>query len=251
MITSDDQARLIKFAQKTRIVLAAVALGLISQLASALAEGSQPSEADCLGIDFDVARPLALAKITTRPRVHYVKSAWEEPSCPAEGDGCRAKAYLVPGDLVLVGRKRGPFTCISYQSARDTKQKWSNGWVQSTALEPVAPNAAPKLADWLGTWKHAGGEITIEAAKGGKLSIAGEHTYPAAQSVHSGVIEATAKPAGAYLSFADDGTTEFAGAGEGTCQVRMQRVGALLLVEDNLACGGSMVTFTGFYRRAR
>jgi hypothetical protein len=29
----------------------------------------------------------------------------------------------------------------------------------------------------------------------------------------------------------------------------MQRIGALLLVEDNGACGGSMVTFTGLYRR--
>jgi len=234
---------------KTRIVLAAVAIALIGHCAPALAEGSQPSAADCLGIDFDVARPLAVAKIIARPRVHYVKSAWEDASCPAEGDACRAKAYLVSGDLVLVGRKRGPLTCISYQSAHDTKQKWTNGWVPSSALAPVAPNAAPKSADWLGTWKHAGGEITIEPAKGGKLSIAGEHTYPAAQSVHSGVIEATATPAGAYLSFADDGTTDFASAGEGTCQVRMQRVGALLLVEDNLSCGGSMVSFSGFYRR--
>jgi hypothetical protein len=29
----------------------------------------------------------------------------------------------------------------------------------------------------------------------------------------------------------------------------MQRVGAWLLVEDNMQCGGSMVTFTGLYRR--
>ena len=38
-------------------------------------------------------------------------------------------------------------------------------------------------------------------------------------------------------------------AKEGDCQVRMQRFGNLLLVEDNGACGGIMVTFTGFYRR--
>jgi hypothetical protein len=29
----------------------------------------------------------------------------------------------------------------------------------------------------------------------------------------------------------------------------MQRVDALLIVEDNGSCGGAAVTFTGFYRR--
>jgi hypothetical protein len=31
----------------------------------------------------------------------------------------------------------------------------------------------------------------------------------------------------------------------------MQRIAEFLVVEDNEHCGGSMVTFTGFYRRAR
>jgi hypothetical protein len=29
----------------------------------------------------------------------------------------------------------------------------------------------------------------------------------------------------------------------------MQRIDALLVVEDNGGCGGELVTFTGFYRR--
>jgi hypothetical protein len=39
------------------------------------------------------------------------------------------------------------------------------------------------------------------------------------------------------------------GKDEDDCQVRMQRVDALLIVEDNGSCGGAAVTFTGFYRR--
>jgi hypothetical protein len=233
---------------KTRIVLASLALTLITLSAPAFAESG---EADCNGIDFDVKRPLAVAKVTAKPRVHYVKSAWDDPSCPADTETCKAKAYLVPGDLVLVGRTRGAYTCVSYQSPRDNKQAWTNGWMSTSALEPVAAAAAPKPSDWLGTWKHTGGEITIERAKAGKLAITGEHVYPAAQEVHTGVIGAEATPAGAYLSFAEDGTVEFDKAEEGACQVRMQRLGALLLVEDNGACGGVMVTFTGLYRRER
>ena len=32
-------------------------------------------------------------------------------------------------------------------------------------------------------------------------------------------------------------------------RVRMQRAGALLMIEDNTGCGGAGVTFTGLYRR--
>ena len=56
-------------------------------------------------------------------------------------------------------------------------------------------------------------------------------------------------PAGDMLAFADDGKVPFDQAKQAECQVRMQRLGNLLLVEDNGGCGGIMVTFTGFYRR--
>jgi len=70
------------------------------------------------------------------------------------------------------------------------------------------------------------------------------------------------------LAFAED-AAGFDRAEEGSCRGRMQRVDllfehdpfrkpvptfrdhALLLVEDNGHCGGSMVTFTGLYRRGR
>jgi len=83
------------------------------------------------------------------------------------------------------------------------------------------------------------------------LRIRGEHVYPAAQNVHSGVIAADAKPARGLIQFADDGSTSFdaASAEAGSCLVRMQRIAELLVVEDNGHCGGSLVTFTGFYRR--
>ena len=51
------------------------------------------------------------------------------------------------------------------------------------------------------------------------------------------------------IAFAEDGSVRFDQAEEGQCLVRMQRVGTWLLVEDSMQCGGSMVTFTGLYRR--
>jgi hypothetical protein len=49
--------------------IAFIALGSLSALAQ-----SKPD--DCNGIDFDAKHPRVVAKITARPRVHYVKSAW-------------------------------------------------------------------------------------------------------------------------------------------------------------------------------
>ena len=64
-------------------------------------------------------------------------------------------------------------------------------------------------------------------------------------------IDAAAKPANGLLEFADDGSVPFNKESDdkGSCLVRMQRVEALLVVEDNNAAAARMVTFTGFYRK--
>ena len=135
-----------------------------------------------------------------------------------------------------------------YQSPQDTEQIWINGWFPSASLAAVAPLRAPRTADWMGTWSHPGGEIRIEAGDRGKLAILGFQAYPGTRNEHTGAMQAQATPLGAILAFADDGSKPF-GKYEDDCQVRMQRVDALLIVEDNGSCGGAAVTFTGFYRR--
>ena len=109
--------------------------------------------------------------------------------------GCRQLprlAYLVPGDLMLVGKTRGAYSCVSYQSAVDRKQYSTVGWVRSTSLTPVLPTPSPSRADWIGAWIRAGGKITKGPRD--RLRIGGEPIYPAAESVHDGVIHATAAP---------------------------------------------------------
>jgi hypothetical protein len=159
------------------------------------------------------------------------------------------KAFVVPGDIVLTGRAQRAFTCVAYQSFRAREQNWTTGWMPTTSLTPIEPTRSPKITDWIGSWSHPGGTISISRSKNGALSIEGEQTYPAAGGAHSGVLGATVAPTQGMIAFADDGSTPFEKGEEGQCLVRMQRVGAWLLVEDNMQCGGSMVTFTGLYRR--
>ena len=207
---------------------------------------------NCTGVGFDVKRPLVVSTVTAKPRANFVKSAWEDAACPADSADCQRKAYLVPGDLVLTGAVLGPYTCVAYQSPRARKPDWTSGWMQSLALSPVAPMASPRLSDWIGTWSHPGGEITIARGKDGALKIDGEHFYSGVQNVQTGGIDAEAvKPDGGILAFADDGRVAFDKAEEGSCRVRMQRLREYLVVEDDGGCGGVMVTFTGLYRRKR
>jgi len=230
-----------------RFAIAALLMPLIAT--SALAD---ENAGDCLGIGFDVTHPVTIAKIIAdRPQVHFVKNASDDTACPAERETCVAPSYLMPGDLLLVGKTRGAYSCVSYQSATDRSHRWTVGWLPSASLTPVQPARAGEAADWIGRWIHAGGAITISKFRRGSLRIRGEHVYPAAQNVHSGVIGTEAKPAHGLLQFADHGSVRFDAANSeaGSCLVRMQRFAELLVVEDNGHCGGSMVTFTGFYRR--
>src|SRR5262245_52879254 len=133
-------------------------LGVVAALAAIPPALAQSPPGDCTGVDFDVRNPLVVSRIVAdAPRVHFVKSAWEDAACPSEQAACRAKAYLVPGDRVLTGRPSGPFTCVAYQSPRDRKQVWTSGWISSAQLAAVAPARAPRLSDWIGTWTHPGG----------------------------------------------------------------------------------------------
>lgn len=221
---------------------------LVMRPLSVIAADEAPG--DCFGIDFNVAHPMSVAKIgTDQPQVHFLKNVYDNPNCPANTAACAQAAYLVPGNLVLVGKTHDAFTCVAYQSITDPKPNWHNGWLPTASITPVLPNPAPSRTDWIGSWKHGGGDITIKPIKNGAVAVSGEAFYDAAQNVHTGVMEATAKPAHGLLQFADDGTSPFnkSSDDQGLCLVRMQRIENLLVVEDNDACGGSMVTFTGIY----
>jgi hypothetical protein len=205
---------------------------------------------DCLDIDFDVSRPAPIAKLATdKPHVNFIKSNWEDPACPADGASCLQKSYLVPGDMVLIGKTNAAFTCVSYQSAADPHQRWTNGWLPTAGLAPVTPTPVPAGPDWLGAWVRADGEIDIKSTADGGVAVHGEAIYRAAQDIHNGVIDATTKPERGVLAFADDGSVALDKAGADSCLVRMRRAESLLVVEDNGHCGGIDVSFTGFYRK--
>lgn len=237
-----------------RTMIIAVALGTMLCAGSASAYDPYDPK-NCNGVEWDDKRALAVARVAAGERAHFIKSPYDDDfkaaTCPAATPACRKTSYLVTGDLVLMGRTIGDFTCVTYQSPRARKQNWTTGWLPSAALAAVPPQPSPRSADWIGAWEHPGGGIEIAKGSDGKLNIKGDQVVPTARDFHNGAIVAEAAPRDGIIAFADDGSVPFEKADDGTCRVRMQRVREFLLVEDNSGCGGAGVTFTGLYYRTR
>ncbi len=237
---------------KMRARLIGLFLGVALSTTSAWAYDAYDPN-NCNGVDWDNKRALAVARVTTTPRVNFIKSPYDDDfkaaGCPAASEACRKSSYLVTGDLVLVGKTQADFTCVTYQSPQAKKQVWTTGWLPSTALEPLAPTASPKASDWLGHWTHPGGHVDIAKGDQGRLRIEGVQVVPAGRDLNNGTLEAQAAPKDDTIAFVDDGSIPFDKADAGECRVRMQRMGPWLLVEDNNGCGGAGVTFTGLYQR--
>jgi len=209
------------------------------------------------GIDDLEAGGFILGRVNAlSPRVNFVKRDVLQKGCPASNAACRDKAYLVPGDEVVIIGGQDEFVCAVYA---DRKGHVTDGWLPRAALTVVQEKPSFPPEEWLGTWR-SGPEQEIRIARGSKTSmkIKGDATWGASDpgrvargAVNIGEIEGEASPEGNTLSFGigEDGTLAFHEADDADCKVQMKRLGAYLLVKDNNMCGGANVTFTGVYRR--
>lgn len=228
-------------------------LGVMMAATSASAYDAE-DPANCNGAEQGEALTIQVSKVTAEPRINFVKSPYDDDfkaaSCPATTDACRKASYLVTGDLVLVGKTRGAFTCVTYQSTSGRKPIFTSGWLPSAALTPVKPMALPRIADWIGNWdQHYAGIEIKRGGIGGRLQIDGIAAFKGARDVHTGVLEAQVMPGQDSIAFLDDGWMPFETKCDSACRVRMQRIGPWLVVVDNGGCGGAGVTFEGFYHR--
>jgi hypothetical protein len=203
--------------------------------------------------DLSANPSLVLGHVTAgAARVHFVKDALAQPGCPDRTPAYAERAYLVPGDRVILAMRRDAFICATYINAKGGD---GSGWLPADAVayDKAAPAA---LSDWIGKWSRVEADITMKAGKAGALLIEGNATYGAKDpdrvrrgAVNSGTIDGEVIPAGDRLSFAmgDNATLPVDKGGEFSCKVWMQRIGRWLVVNDNNNCGGFNVSFRGFY----
>src|SRR5215510_15680892 len=84
---------------------------------------------------------VALARVVaSEARVNFIAGRSERtPACPSAERGCRLRAYLVPGDEVLVDTADGPYVCTFFKSQRGTETR---GWLPRAALQIAQPDRA-------------------------------------------------------------------------------------------------------------
>lgn len=173
-------------------------------------------------------------------RVHFRN---DDKGCP-ENASCVEKAYLVPGNKVLMAQATDGWACVWYFGQR---QEFV-GWLPADAVRAL-PETLPQLSDWVGTWLPSAGDdrIEIKLAADGKLRVSGKAYWqggPDGDVVHEGGIDGTATPNGNRLTVAEDTNAD-------DCVAKFQWVDGNLVVSDNHNCGGVNVNFDDVYRRAR
>lgn len=228
--------------------LASLPLAAIGLLAAV------PAQAGCVSTDIvqDTTRVA-----TVRPgsaRVHFVQVDALRRHCPDASTACRAPAYVIPGDAVLVAHREGAFTCAAFVDARGV----ATVLFLPTAALASAPSAfVPSFA---GDWTAPEQALEIRAARGRAFSVRGDATWGRGDrrraengGVHTGEVEGVARPAGGVLAFTQgQGATLPYGQGdEFDCRLRLFRRGPYLLARDNNNCGGVNVSFSGIYIRKR
>jgi hypothetical protein len=182
-----------------------------------------------------------LAKITgaAGDKIHFHGD--DSARCPDDA-ACRLTTYVIPGDEVLVSRTFAKFACSWFQPRKGSE---TVGWIETDRLAWQANTRPPAMRDWRGEWRAYDNVIRITPSKApGTLAIKGEAIWGSGARTHTGELDYDAKPDADKMKFGD-------GTDESDCQVTMQLVGKLLVVGDNLHCGGANVSFSGVYLRKR
>jgi hypothetical protein len=236
---------------------------VIVLLGVAWASPSFAESAGCFHFGYDLGNlasngSVSLGRINNlSPRVNFVKREVFQKGCPNSSAACKDKAYLVPGDEVVISGSSGDFVCASYANRSGVV---TDGWLPRAAISLMREKAVPLPGGWTGEWKSGPEQSIVIEAGGdqGKLKIKGDATWGASDpgrvargAVNIGELDGEAAVRGASLSFGmgENGPLPYEEADEYDCRVQMRRLGPYLLVKDNNRCGGHNVTFTGVYRR--
>jgi hypothetical protein len=189
-------------------------------------------------------------------RVAFLK----EDCTSTKAGACQSKAFVMPGDVVLVGQVFDVSACAAFVNA---KGQMTTGLLPNERLQlPTSPSKTIATA-LVGTWTRSEAEIVIKPkGRDGVLSFAGDATYGALDkgrvargAVNLGEFSFDWKPGGHSIDVTIDGSEAKArgtlGDDNTGCAVAMIALGPYLAVEDNRNCGGVNVSFTGIYRRGR
>jgi hypothetical protein len=214
---------------------------------------------NCEDWNEDTPNQVAVARIaTTQPRLHFIAARNKRmPACPSLGSTCKLKAFLLPGDEVLVNvTEQGPYVCATYKTQSGVMTR---GLLPRLALQVASPAEIP-AQQWEGKWRRDSEAEIVIKSRNDEVEISGEASFgnrnPERRKrgqINTGELNGTGKPRGQVLAIGYDPERSAFPPSEDEapdiCAAQLELLGRYLLVEDNLRCGGLNVTFTGVYVR--
>lgn len=218
-----------------------------------LAASVTATRAECISGELKGLTPQAAVVSSTTPRTYFVQGA-ERTGCPNDSNACRARAYAVPDDQVIVTGTPGAYACVWITNPKGVTTR---NWLPTAALRMLPP-AKPAPEDWTGHWRTGEQDIIITRAAGGQLTVKGQATYGRFDpervkrgAVNTGEVEGTTSPQGNRLAFNQgdrNKTLPFSDADEHACRISIDLAGPYLWAWED-GCGGLGVSFNGAYAR--
>ena len=91
----------------------------------------------------------------------------DEEGCP--GPKCQTKAYVIPGDEVVVSKNFGDWLCAWYQPSKGSE---TVGWIPAHQLSLNETPQTPPPSAWLGGWEFYYQTLNIKrGARAGLLRV--------------------------------------------------------------------------------
>ena len=232
---ADTGSQLVSRVMKLLAVLPAIFL-------TCLASAAHSDPVDC------ELNKVALARVVTKDaRLKFVAGRSERtPACPSTENACRLKAYLVPGDEVLVDAADGPFVCAVFKSQGGTETR---GWLPRAALQ-IAPAEPAPARQWDGKWERDREAQIVIKSRQDEVEVSGHALWGSGDrqrvrrgAVRVGEIDGKGRPRGQTLAIKNEAWD--------ICNAKLELYGRYLVVEDDGTCGGDGVSFTGIYVRVK
>jgi hypothetical protein len=192
--------------------------------------GAAAAECDDYSLSWSKAPKAGTVKADQGPRLHFQRV---EAGCPGS-DTCKAKAYLVPGDKVILDDTGEAWICAYFQGPK----RGTFGWLPRTALAIENKPPVPKKQDWVGRWRVGENLILIDDTQGPNLHFEGWASHMANFSLT--MFEFNKSP---------NSNKVIDKSGGGRCVVKIYWLAGLLLVNNTMDCAGLGNSFIGVYRR--
>jgi hypothetical protein len=111
--------------------------------------------------------------VTTHARINFIAGSERKPTCPSPKSTCKLKAFLVPGDEVLMNPAEGPYVCATFKAQNRIE---STGFLPRQALQMVPPEQTSPQK-WDGKWlRDSEAEIVIKSRED-EVEVSGTATW--------------------------------------------------------------------------